>query len=233
MKCVIIDDESEAINVLKRYVDRVPYLELLNTFQNPLLALSFLHQTKVDLIFLDINMPDMSGILLLKHIEAMPLVIFTTAYSDYAVESYEVNAVDYLLKPIAFERFIKATSKAYRQASKIPEPPGNSMRDVDFVLLKSGTQVHKVKISEILYIEKQDNYLCFHTNEKKILVRKNMADIFEILPENWFVRTHKSFIISLLHVKTIEQYEVTVSQFKIPVSEMYKDELWKKLEDFR
>ncbi len=228
MKCIIIDDEAEAINVLKRYVARVPYLELANTFRNPLLAIPFLHQTKIDLMFLDINMPDMSGINFLKQIDNKPLVIFTTAYSEYAVESYEVNALDYLVKPIVFERFLKATNKAYHHSGKvINEDSGTPINE--FVLLKSGTQVHKIKIADIIFIEKQDNYLCFQTAERKILVRGNMADVFEIVPAHLFIRTHKSYIVSLHHIKTIEQTQLTAAEFKIPVSEMYKEEVWKSL----
>ena len=166
MNCIIIDDEPNAIDVLKRYAEQTPFLNLRQTFRNPLKAIGYLQEEQVDLIFLDINMPKLSGIQFLRSIEIKPLVIFTTAYSEYAVESYDLNAVDYLVKPIEFDRFIKAVNKANelfqlknKQQATMLTKPGQRITDDDFVILKSGPVMHKVNINDILFIEKEENYL--------------------------------------------------------------------------
>ncbi len=230
MTCIIIDDEPNAIDVLKRYVAQLPFLNLRQTFRNPVKAISFLQEEDIDLLFVDINMPNLTGMQLVKSLPKRPMVIFTTAYSDYAVVSYDIDAVDYLVKPIEFERFIKAVNKA----SELFELKSNQLtatrqRDTehatDYVLLKSGMLTYKVNIADILFIEKEENYLAFKTTEKKILVRGNITDVFQYVPGELFCRVHKSFVVALKHINTIEVHQVAVGVYKIPVGSLYRDEL--------
>ena len=163
MTCIIIDDEPNAIDVIQRYVEKIGYLELKKTFRNPLKALEWLQTEEVDLIFLDMNMPNLKGIEFIKSLLKKPMIIFTTAYSEFAAESYELEAVDYLIKPVLFERFIKAVNKAnelfQRKSFKNSEQISSVPKTDDFVLLKSGSQTHRLKIDDILFIEKDGNYL--------------------------------------------------------------------------
>ncbi len=225
MNCIAIDDEPKALEVIERYCMKVDSIVLLSVFREPLKALAFLAKEKVDLIFLDINMPDVNGLQLLSALPEKPMVIFTTAYSDYAVESYDLRAVDYLLKPITFERFLSSVNKAFElfgMKNKIPASP-------DFVLIKSGPQTHKVKVDDILYMEKEGNYLTVFTKEKKIMIRENMTDVFNIIPKEGFVRVHKSFIVALKHISSFEIHQVTVGNYKIPIGSSFGEELKKQL----
>ncbi len=236
MNCIIIDDEPNAIDVLKRYVEQTPFLNLRQTFRNPVKAMSYLQEEKIDLVFLDINMPNLSGVQFAKVLENKPLIIFTTAYSEYAVESYELNAVDYLVKPIEFDRFIKAVNKARElfqlksnKLNTIPVNAKQSLNEPMFILLKSGALTYKIDINDILFIEKEENYLAFQTADKKILVRANMTELFDYVPETHFCRIHKSFAVSLKHIHTLEIHQVSVSKYKIPVGSSYREELMKRL----
>lgn len=225
MNCIAIDDEPKALEVIERYCSKSDSIALLSTFREPLKAIEFLAKQKVDLIFLDINMPVVNGLQLLSTLPEKPMVIFTTAYSDYAVESYNLRAIDYLLKPITFERFLSSVNKAvelFMLKNKIPA-------SFDFVLIKSGTQTHKVKIDDILYMEKEGNYLTVFTKEKKILIRENMTDVFDIIPKEGFVRVHKSFIVALKHISSFEVHQVIIGNNKIPIGSSYGEELKKQL----
>jgi two-component system LytT family response regulator len=235
MTCIIVDDEPNAIDVLKRYITQTPYLQLSQTFRNPLKAISYLQEEKVDVVFLDINMPNLSGIQLMRSLKNMPMVIFTTAYSEYAVESYELNAVDYLLKPIEFDRFIKAVNRA-----KELSDPGRKQEDgeniiavnikqAEFILLKSGPLTHKVAVDHILFIEKEENYLAFHTADKKILLRANMTEVFDHVPVDRFCRAHKSFVIALKHINVLEVHQLSIGKHKIPVGSSYRETLMERI----
>jgi DNA-binding LytR/AlgR family response regulator len=181
-------------------------------------------------------MPKLSGIQFVRSIETKPLIIFTTAYSEYAVESYDLNAVDYLVKPIEFDRFIKAVNKAKdlfqlksKQQNAVPTNTVQWIKDDEFVLLKSGALTHKINIKDILFIEKEENYLSFQTTDKKILVRANMTEIFEYVPESKFCRIHKSFVVALRHIDILETHQVTISKYKIPIGGNYKEGLVKRI----
>jgi two-component system LytT family response regulator len=224
--CIAIDDEPKALEVIERYCQKIGLASLKGTFREPLKAIEFLNREKVDLIFLDINMPDISGIQLLQTLSPRPLIIFTTAYSQYAVESYELNALDYLLKPVTFERFLIAINKASAAlSSKDTTGPDEDAA----VLIKSGPQTHRVKVSEILYLEKNGNYITVHRKEGNILIRENMGDIFDLVPAADFIRVHKSYVVGIRHISMIEVHQLIVNGEKIPIGSTYRDSLRDRL----
>jgi two-component system LytT family response regulator len=199
--CIAIDDEPKALEVIERYCGKTSQVSLKATFREPVKAIEFLQREKVDLIFLDINMPDINGMALLQTLSFKPLVIFTTAYSHYAVESYELNALDYLLKPITFERFLIALNKATAALAS----------EETTILIKSGPQTYQVKTADILYLEKDGNYITVHLKDKQILIRENMSDIFDLVPAAGFVRVHKSYVISIGHITMIEAHQLIIN----------------------
>jgi len=228
MRCLLIDDEPKALEILSGYIEKVPDLELEGTFRDALKALKYIHENPVDLLFLDINMPDLSGIQFLDTLHDKPMVIFTTAYSDYALESYDYDAVDYLLKPIEFDRFLKAVNKAWQ---RIPIKKKNAVSyngSTDYVFIKSGTDYHKLKTGDILYIRGTGNYLTFVTSRKKILSLLTMKKALAILPEKFF-RIHKSYIINFEHVDLIEADEVRIKDSRIPIGDVYRERLFQIL----
>jgi two-component system, LytTR family, response regulator len=227
INCIAIDDEPKALEVIERYCAKIDAIYLKASFREPVKAIEFINRENIDLIFLDINMPDISGLQLIATLSARPMVIFTTAYSTYAVESYDLNAVDYLLKPITFERFLMAISKAFNafpakgKAVKADSP--------ETVFLKSGSQTHHVKVSDILYLEKEGNYITVFLKDKQILLRENMADIFDIIPSGEFVRVHKSYIVAIRHIAMIEVHQVIINGAKIPIGSTYREPLRERL----
>jgi len=227
IKCIIIDDEPVAIEIIRDYVDKTNFLILLETFREPLIAIEFLQQNIVDLIFLDINMPGLSGIQFLNALHTKPLVIFTTAYSEFAVESYDFDATDYLLKPIEFSRFLKAANKALEHYNiKNRESFGDTTnREADHILLKSGSNFYKTKLSEILYIKGAGNYVLINTNENEIIILSTMKGILKKLPCCSFLRIHKSFIINFNKVDVIEQDQVKIKNKYIPIGEAFRGNL--------
>lgn len=234
LHCIAIDDEPRALELIASHCRKVPFLELAATFRDPLQAVSYIKTHEVQLIFLDINMPRVTGLQFLNLLRYQPLVIFTTAYTEYAIESYNYDAVDYLLKPFAFDRFLKATTKALDRlqvstATK-PNPPLPPVATTQkFIYLKSGPKLHKLGFDDVLYVEKDGNYLSFNTRDKKILSRQNMKNIFRILPEKQFLRIHRSFVINLNLIDTIENHQVTIGDTVIPLSGQYRDELMERV----
>jgi len=222
MTCIAIDDEPKALMVIERYCQKIGLVNLKATFREPLKAIEFLNLEKVDLIFLDINMPDISGMQLLQTLSPRPLIIFTTAYSQYAVESYELNALDYLLKPVTFERFLMAINKA---AAALSSKNTTAMDEDAAVFIKSGPQTHRVKVSEILYLEKNGNYITVHLKDGNILIRENMGDIFDLVPAADFIRVHKSYVVGIRHISMIEVHQLIVNGEKIPIGSTYRDSL--------
>jgi DNA-binding LytR/AlgR family response regulator len=235
INCVIIDDEPKAIDLLEMYVAKVDFLNHIESFNNSINAVSFVQENKVDLIFLDINMPDLNGIDFLKSISVKPMVIFTTAYSEYALESYNFEAIDYLLKPILFPRFFKAISKAQElyQLKNKPISAEIDKKDTnnksDKIFLKSGTDIHQVLIDDILYIEGARNYLFVFTKEKKIMTLMRMKEIEEQLPSDEFIRIHKSFIVAKKAIDLIERHQVTIQNKQIPIGRNYREMFLKSI----
>jgi len=226
MTCIAIDDEPKALEVIERYCQKISLASLKATFREPLKAIEFLNREKVDLIFLDINMPDISGMQLLQTLSPRPLIIFTTAYSQYAVESYELNALDYLLKPVTFERFLMAINRA---AAALSSKNTTGLDEDAAVFIKSGPQTHRVKVSEILYLEKNGNYITVHLKDGNILIRENMGDIFDLVPAADFIRVHKSYVVGIRHISMIEVHQLIVNGEKIPIGSTYRDSLRDRL----
>ena len=222
--CIAVDDEPMALEVIERYCTKCDLLELKAVFREPVKAVEYLGREKIDLAFLDINMPEISGMQLVQTLKPQPLIIFTTAYSHYAVESYTLNAIDYLLKPITFERFLTAVNKA--TAALTGKTTAN---DDATIFIKSGPQTHKVKLQDILYLEKDGNYITAHLKDRNILIRENMGDVFDLVPPADFIRVHKSFIVAIKHISMIEVHQITINDEKIPVGSTYRESLRARL----
>lgn len=232
MKCLVIDDEPKAVEILSDYIEKVPDLECMATFRDPLKALNHIQNNPIDLLFLDINMPDLSGIQFLNALEHHPLVIFTTAYSEYALDSYDYDAVDYLLKPIEFDRFLKAVNKAFRRYKEKKRERVPLRGDTETVFIKSGTDYHKLDTRSILYIKGTGNYLTFVTLNKEILTLLTMKEAIEILPPQ-FHRIHKSYIINLDHAELIDAEEVKIKDQRIPIGDHYRGSLFRIIKNKR
>lgn len=233
LRAIAIDDEPKALDIIQLYADKVPFLDLKKTFRDALEALSYLQENNVDLIFLDINMPDLSGIEFLKALVNPPLVIFTTAYSEYAVESYEYQASDYLLKPIVFTRFLKAVNRVSEivdlKKKESKTEMDNKSIESGYLLVKSGTDMYNISLEDILFVEGAQNYVFIQTKEKRIMSLMRMKEIELKLPEQLFFRIHKSFIISLKQIEKIESYQVTIKNHKIPIGKTYKEAFLRKI----
>ena len=230
MKCLVIDDEPKAVEILSDYIEKVPDLDCTGTFRDPLKALNYIQNNPIDLLFLDINMPDLSGIQFLNALEHHPLVIFTTAYSEYALNSYDYDAVDYLLKPIEFDRFLKAVNKAFRRYKEKKKRRVPLRGDRDYIFIKSGTDYHKLDTRSVFFIRGTGNYLTFVTLKKEILTLLTMKEALEILPPQ-FNRIHKSYIINFDHVELIDTEEVKIKDQRIPIGDHYRDNLFRVIKN--
>ncbi|MTH16183.1 LytTR family DNA-binding domain-containing protein [Flavobacterium sp. LC2016-01] len=236
MKCVIIDDEPLAVELLEDFVKKVDSLELLTTFNNAIDAVSFINQNNVDLIFLDIQMPHFSGIDFLNTIEKKPLVIFTTAYSDYAVEGFNLGAVDYLVKPIPFHRFLKSVVRAQQIVNPataiqaISENTATPELEQDFMFVRAEYENVKMNFSDILFIEGLKDYVKIYTTDNKFtLTLISLIKLENLLSSKGFSRIHRSYIINIKHVKSIQKNKVLISDKRIPISESYKSAFFEKI----
>jgi DNA-binding LytR/AlgR family response regulator len=222
LKAIIVDDEPKAIELLENYCDRIPNIECMQTFRNPVKALLYIEKHKPDVVFLDINMPNLSGIQAAKIIPKPIHIIFTTAYSEHAVESYELNASDYLLKPITFQRFVNAIDKLK------PNAIAKETKVSERIIIKSGYQTFQIAIETILFLEKEGNYMTYHTTSNKILARESVSEALAKLPSN-FIQVHKSYIIQLERIELFDQNHLIINTVKIPVSKSYKATLKDRL----
>tara|TARA_R110000744_G_C19288984_1_gene554467 strand:+ start:522 stop:1238 length:717 start_codon:yes stop_codon:yes gene_type:complete len=228
MNCVIIDDEPAAIDVLKFHLSSIPFVVLKKTFRDPLDALEYLPEHKVDVMFLDINMPKLSGISFPKFLQNPPLIIFTTAYSEYALESYDLKAIDYLLKPIEFNRLLQAVMKAKQFLEKnISITTSSSKISPDIskqtIFIKSGSEFHQLFVQNIEYIESDGNYVTFYIDKRPILARYKISEVLELLPKEYFTRIHRSYIVALKHIVTIKKHCVVIDNKEIPISSKYRE----------
>lgn len=220
MKCIAVDDEPIALQVIQNHAARVPFLQLSEVFTNAFDAIEYLNLETVDLIFLDINMPDITGIEFYNSLRRKPLLIFTTAYADYALKGFELDAVDYLLKPFSLARFVQACNKALERHRY-----GREEQEPDFLFIKSGTEQHRVAYSEILWAEATGNYVSFQLSERKILSRMTMAEAEKLLPPRQFLRVHRSYIVAIGKITRIDRAAVFIQQHEIPVAEAYAPQL--------
>lgn len=217
IRCLIIDDEPLAREVLESYVEDLPSLVLVASCEDAMEALDWLNQEPVDLLFLDINMPKLSGINFYKSLSNRPKVIFTTAYSDHAVEGFELEAVDYLLKPFSFERFVKAVNKVKK------DRPDH--QQVDFIMLKVDKKTHKVNFDRIQYFESIGDYVKLHLKEgKTLIISETLRKLEELLPKA-FLRVHKSYIIALDQLEYLEGNQAKIGETKIPIGQSYRDKV--------
>lgn len=232
LKVLIVDDEFHARKLLSEYTSKLPFLELIGTAANVFEAMNVLQRERVDIMLLDIQMPEITGLEFARSLNNPPAVIFTTAYSEYAVESYELNVVDYLLKPVAFPRFLQAIGKVTgKKGDSAPnisvervEPLQEKPED-DSIVIKSGYKLYKINYSDLLYIEGQREYVTFHTTKQRITTLSALKDLEEKLPSGQFIRIHKSYIISIKHIDLIDKNILHIADKKLPIGGSYREEL--------
>jgi len=231
MTCIIVDDEPLARQGMEMNISTVSSLQLLNSFSNALAANDFLRKQNVDLMFLDINMPELSGLDFLKSLRNAPLVIFTTAYPQYALESYELDAINYLVKPIRIERFLKAVNKAENHLRLLQQEGGNNQVErieEDYIFIKAERKYFKIYFKEILYIEGLKDYVIIYTTDAKIITSMNVKTICAQLPETIFARVSKSYIVNVLHISSFDNELVYIQNNEIPLGQSFKDDFIKQ-----
>ena len=223
MKCLIIDDEPLSRDVIRNYVNDHPELQLEGECKDAFEAMTALESSKVDLIFLDINMPKLSGINFYKSLNQKPLVIFTTAYPEFAVEGFELDAVDYLLKPFSFERFIKAVNKAKGKVA-VPEKETS-----DYMMLKADKKMYRTAYDDILFFESLGDYVKVYTRERVLIIAGTLKKLLSELPATRFLRTHKSYIISMAQVEYIEGNQIKIGEHMVSIGQAYREEVMSRL----
>jgi len=235
MNCIAVDDEPLALKLIEDFSKKIPFLNLIKLCKNAFEAIEIIQKEKVDLIFLDINMPDLSGISLLKNINSKPLVIFTTAYSEYAVEGFELNAIDYLVKPFYFERFFKAANKAFEiynlHSKKDFIQSIDNANSYEYIFVKADYSIVKVYLADILYIEGLKDYVQIFTGDKKILTLITMKKMEEKLPSKKFIRVHRSFIVAIDKIDLIQRNRIVINETRIPIGNSFKDNFYNRIED--
>ena len=227
VRCVIVDDEELGINVIKSHLSKLRGFTLVNSFTNALDALSALRNLEVDLVFLDIQMPDLTGIDLLKLFKSPPKVIFTTAYRNYAVEAFDLDVIDYLVKPISLERFIKAIDKYTLRVANIQKQDHLE----EHITIKSNNSIHIVPLNTILYIESMDDFVCFHTINEKLFVYDRLINLEKKLPAKSFLRIHRSYIVNLTMITNYSKTFINITGTKLPVGKSYRDRVSLVLEN--
>lgn len=234
LTCIAIDDEPLALEIITAYIEKVPFLKLLRTFDNAIDSIDFIKKNKVDLMFLDIEMEALTGIQLIHALKDRPEVIFTTAYDSYAVEGFELDAADYLLKPISFERFVKSVDKVYNKFIS-PKPkseiPAHSSKNTsgNFIFVKTENRLQKVAFNEILYIEGQGDYLKVVTTNARIMTLQNFKKFEAALPPENFIRVHKSYLVALNKIESITRNRIKIGNTLIPVSDSYKNAFYEAI----
>ena len=233
ISCIVVDDEPLALEVLSSFIARIPYLVLEGQYTDPFFAMEHLRKKKVDLLFVDIQMPDISGIELVKTLNNPPKIVFTTAYSSYAIEGFNLNAMDYLLKPIAFDRFLVAVNKVgdYMELSEAAQEVHQpEEKDVpEYMFVKSNYKDIKINFNEVLYIEGSEDYIKIHTTTKKVMTLLSMKGVMEKLPENQFIRIHRSFIVAIDKIESKSNERITIGKQSLPIGASYLNEVSKRL----
>lgn len=225
IRCLIVDDEELARALLENYAKRIPNLELVGLCKDPMEALRAIGEAPVDLLFLDIQMPELTGIEFLRSLSQKPLVVFTTAYPQYALEGYELDVLDYLLKPISFDRFVQAVNKASERLRLM----ANHKQEKDYILVKADHKIHRIRYEDILFIQSQLEYVAFQTAEGRTLSLGSLKALEEELPRDLFLRVHKSFIVAKSRVTTLEGNTIHIGKEKIPIGANYKEDVLREL----
>src|SRR4051812_41800348 len=241
IRCLVVDDEPLALHILEDYISKMPFLQLIKATTNPIEALTIVQGGNVDLVFLDVQMPELTGIQFLRIANGKAKVILTTAYPQYALEGYELDVIDYLLKPIAFDRFFKSAQKAQgiihpstrsslpdqpQAAAAAPQQPQDDFSH-DFIFVKTEHKIQKVYLHDILYIEGLKDYISIFTNQERIITLQNMKKMEDALPEKHFIRVHKSYIVSINKIDSIERSRIFMGDKIIPVGDTYREDFFK------
>jgi DNA-binding LytR/AlgR family response regulator len=234
LTCYIIDDEPLAQEILEEYVSKVHFLELKGTFVSPLEAAAQLKQDKPDLLFLDINMPDLDGLTFIPMLNPKPMIILTTAYDQYALKAFDLEVKDYLVKPFSFERFYKGVLRLFQEQGNRQKPEkkineGELKQEQEYIFLKVGHRIQKIATREILFIEGMKDYLRIHTPKEKIMTLLNFTKLEELLPTQNFARVHRSFMVAIDKIDHIVKNRIQIADQIIPISETYTDSFYKKL----
>ncbi|ARS42396.1 DNA-binding response regulator [Sphingobacteriaceae bacterium GW460-11-11-14-LB5] len=240
LNCIVVDDEPLALDILQDYISKVPFLTMVKRCENPIEALQIVQGGGIDLVFLDIQMPELTGIQFLKIAGSKCHYILTTAYPQYALESYDLNVSDYLLKPIAFDRFYKAVEKVHNQVKPVeapasvaqpivtPAPFSGSPNPVqDYIFVKTEHKIQKIYLHNILFIEGLKDYISIFTKDERVITLQSMKKMEEALPQGQFIRVHKSYIVAVDKIESIERSRITINQKIIPVGDTYRDEFFR------
>ncbi len=230
LRCLITDDEPIARQIIEGYVAQVPYLELAGSCRNALEALEKLKSENIDLLFLDINMPHLNGLGMLKALRQRPQVIITTAYPDYAVESFELAVTDYLVKPFSLERFLQAVERVAALRQPVPVQANSNPPTEQALFIKTTEKIIRLPLDEIRYAEAYGNYVKLYTLSERHLLPQPLGQFQEHLPADHFVRIHKSYLVALRHIDSIEGNRVVIGKEKLPIGKVYKRELLEKLD---
>jgi len=237
IRCLAVDDEPLALDIIESYISKLPFLQLIKTCSSATEAMQVLQEEQVDLMFLDIEMPELTGIQFLNILKHQPLIIFTTAYPDYALEGFNQGAVDYLLKPIPFDRFLKAVTKAQERLQRngksadLPAAMPPATAEHDFMFVKADYKTIRVDFKDILWIEGLKDYIIIQTKDQKIITLLSMNKMMEKLPDSKFLRVHRSFIASLQKIDSIEKSRIRIGSKELPIGEVYRDQFLKWVEE--
>lgn len=237
IRCLAVDDEPLALDIIESYISKLPYLHLVKTCSSATEAMQVLQEEQVDLMFLDIEMPELTGIQFLNILKHQPLIIFTTAYPEYALEGFNHNTVDYLLKPIPFDRFLKAVSKVQERMQGSIKTSDNSLhsgqtaQEQEFLFVKADYKTIRVDFKDILWIEGLKDYIIIQTKDQKIITLLSMNKMMDKLPDTKFLRVHRSFIVSLQKIDSIEKSRIRIGAKEVPIGEVYKDDFMKWVEE--
>ncbi|HJP63658.1 MAG TPA: response regulator transcription factor [Mucilaginibacter sp.] len=229
IKCMVVDDEPIARDILKTYIERIPELTLVKSCMNAAEAYEGLYEYPVDLVFLDIQMPVISGTEFLRSLRKPPLVVFTTAYSQYAVEGFELNSVDYLVKPIVFERFSQAVQKVLERLSGYKQLPDEKEALPDYLFIRQGSKLIRVNHTEIYYIQAERDFCSVYIDNKRLLASLHLKILEDLLPQNKFFRVHRSYIVNMEKIQAVKGNMLELSNAEIPIGANYRDQLFKKL----
>jgi DNA-binding LytR/AlgR family response regulator len=239
IRCIVVDDERLARTLLEKFISKIPHLELVEKCKNPIEAITCLRNEHIDLMFLDIQMPELTGIEFLRTVKKIkPLVIFTTAYSEFALEGYRLNITDYLLKPFSFKRFLESVEKATEQIQLLRIANEHLEKEArtttaemrrNYILIKAAHKIFKIKYEDLVYLQSMREYVAFHTKNERILALHSLKKLEQQLPKNLFIRIHKSYTISINKVTSLEGNLICLGDEKLPIGSSYKEEVMKKI----